>query len=284
MEDNSLAALEAQLKQLKVKTPKTKQTESEIKRIKSNINRVYSDAKATVLKAEETNFRYLIFLRSTNGFYKLTGHSALFYAFGIAPKLDIIVRLNPDGDYSSKSKTGIVSVKNLDSLAEMLKTLNIRRVKTKDQTGNIVAFQLPWTYSEAQLNNFENDNLLRIQKFNRIIMTEDTIPALFVQLSELNKAIFENVRGMGGPVEREALGYDMIKVAAKSERTYIAMSNGQINKYNGLTAIKTGLNFLKSQAKIIADLKIWSPRVCARIGDIMIKVQDILDQELRSAK
>ena len=106
------------------------------------------------------------------------------------------------------------------------------------------------------------------------------IPALYLHLDDLLKAIYENVRRME-PVGRETLGNLMVVISAEMKRIYIEMANGRLKVDEGLRMIMSRINKLKSQLKIIVDLKIWNARVYARIGEIIIKTQEILEMELK---
>ena len=140
MEETSIAKLEAQKNELKTK-PKTKSNISKINHIKSTINRIYREDKAQILEFEQNNYRYLALIRSTNGYYKLTHHSALFYSRDLAPKLNLSANLQPDGDFQSVSSIGIVSIADIDAFSKNLRKLKATRVKTKNNTGNIIIFK-----------------------------------------------------------------------------------------------------------------------------------------------
>lgn len=280
--ESSIAALEQQIIDHRQKGLKTKTQKSEHQRLKSNLNKLYNDNKKFIMEFEKTNYEYLAFMRSTNNFYKLFDHSALFYNHHIAPKLNLQSHLRPDGDFTHKSTTGFVSVRNPEKIAEAFTTINIKQVKTKDQTGNFLLFKLPWRFTEAQVAEIIEANHFKIRNFNHIVMVDNVIPVLFLQLEELLKAIYENVRGMGGPVERETLGYELIKTTTKMNRIYLNLTNGYLSKQTALETIKQNLNFVKYQIKLIADLKIWQPKTSARIAEIIIKLQGIIERELKT--
>ena len=106
---------------------------------------------------------------------------------------------------------------------------------------------------------------------------------LFLQLEELAKAVYENVRKMNGPVERESYGIDMNKMTARMVRAYLAFAGGEINRESCLRTLKSDLNFVKRQMKLVTDLKIWQPKVCARLGNIVIQIQEIIEREEKIA-
>lgn len=280
-EELSIAKIEMKIETLKSSPKaKTKAIQSEIKRLKTVLNNTYNEYKHRAMEFEKHNTSNLLFVRSTSGFHKLFGRSLLFYAFDIAPKLGLEARIYSDGDYEAKSDAGVTSFRGLEGVESGLNKLGAKRIKLDDNTGNIVMFKLPWEYSEAQIERYEGQNTYKLQKFNHVIITENVIPVLYLHLDDLLKAIYENVRRME-PVGRETLGNLMVVISAEMKRIYIEMANGRLKVDEGLRMIMSRINKLKSQLKIIVDLKIWNARVYARIGEIIIKTQEILEMELK---
>ena len=280
--ENSIAKIEDRLEELRSQ-PKTKARISEIKRLQTTLNRVYAEYKHKITEFEKTNHEHLALIRSTHGFHKMLGNSLLFYAFNIAPKLNLEAKVFSDGDYEDKSQFGIVSVRDIDEFEKSLKKLKIKRVVTKDKTGNLVIFKLPWEYSDKEIEKFVNQNTYDLHKYNHVIVAENTIPALFLNLNELLKVCYENVRRLE-PVAREALGNFIVEIDAEMVRMYVEMTNGRVSENDGLKEIRKRLNQVKSQVKILADLKLWNAKTYARVGEILIKVQEIVDLRLKSQR
>lgn len=280
MEPKSIAALEASINLIKSK--QSKKDRAEVERLKNNIKHIYTDNKLTTLNFEKTNHQFIAMLRSTHGFYKMFGHSALYYANDVAPKLNLAANLQTDGDYKHKSELGFISIREPEKLAATLQTLNLMRVKIKDTTNNFIVYKLPWSYTDEQIAELIENSHFTMRNFNNIVMVDNIMPLLYLQIVELTKAIYENTRNMGGPVEREAFGIPCLKEAQGMCHQYISVANGITTKTKCLNEIKHNLTNIKVSAKIIADLKIWTPRVCARIGDIIIKIQEIIEKEQRS--
>lgn len=259
---------------------KPKATVNEIKRLQKILHRLYIDYKKRVMSFEEENYDKLLFLRSTNGFHKVFGHSLYFYAFDVAPKLDVAVNVYSDGDHEIKSEAGVVSVARLDELEKNFRKLKIERIKLEDKTGNVVIFRLPWKYTKKDIERFIEQNTYKKRRFNNVVMTENTIPTLYVNLQDLMKACYENVRRLE-PVAREALGNMIVEMVAEMLRCYTEMGNGRVVEATGLKYIQKLLNKTKAQAKILSDLGLWNARTYARIGDIVIRIQDVVDLQLK---
>ena len=279
----SLAIAEQQLNDYRRQGLKTKARKSEYDRLKNHLSRLYNDNKKFLIEFERTNYAYLSMLRSTHGFFKIIGHSALFYAYNIAPRLNLKANLQPDGDFAHKSAEGIVSIRHPEKVAEALQTINIKQLQTKDRTGNFLLFKLPWTFTEDQVTELIERQNQKLQNLNRVVIADNIIPVLFLQLEELLKSVYENIRGMGGPVERETFGYDLLKTIIKMNHAYFALTSGQLSKHTCLTQLKSHLGFVKFQVKLLADLKIWTPKVSARIAETVITIQEIVLRELKNS-
>lgn len=275
----SISTLEQQLSRIKQNGLKSKAQKSTYNQIKQQLNQLYAETKNQIMEFEKTNYSYLALMRSTHGFYKLFGHSALFYQYSLAPKLNLKANLQTDGDFTAKSEEGFISIRKPDKLAEILATLKIQRVRTKNQTGDIILFKLPWTFTDAQIAEFVDNNHLKMRHFNHIVLVDNIIPVLFIQLEELLKAIYENVRGMSGPTERETFGYPLVKQTTAMLHLYLDLTNGLLSRDACFKQLKSKLNYIKYQTKLVTDLKIWQPKTCARIGDIIVKLQEIIIRE-----
>ena len=279
---SSIAEIEAEIERIRsLSNTKTKANVAEIKKLQSVLNKVYVEYKRKLMVFEANNFGNLALIRSTHGFYKMFGNSLYFYAFDIAPKLNLDARVYSDGDYEEKSEAGVISVRDIEALAKALAKLKIKPVATKDKTGNLVIFKLPWKYTEGELQKYVDQNTYKLHKYNHVIMAENTIPVLYLNLNDLLKACYENVRRLE-PVARETLGNYVVEMVAEMIRIYIETTNGRIGEVEALKNIWTRLNRVKAQVKILADLKLWNARTYARIGEILIKIQDILDLQIKN--
>lgn len=276
----SITELDTKMRELKKVGIKTRAQKDQYKEAKTALNKAYNEAKVRVMEFESTNFEYLMLMRSTNDFYKMFGNSALFYAYRIAPELNLTANLQFDADFTVKSEVGFVPIKNVAKLATQLKKLKIVKVKTDDKTGNFLLFKVPWRFTEEEIKRLAEDNDHKVRNFNRLVMTNNTVPVLFLTLEDLQKALYENVRRMG-PVERDLFGIALGRQAMELICKYFRLANGKLEEEECFVAIRGGIDEIKYQVKAIADLKIWTPKVCGRIGDIIVRAQEILASELR---
>lgn len=280
--EKSVASIEKKIDKIRSSDkPRTKASQAEIKRLQLVLNKLYVEYKHKLMTLEKNNKDRLMFLRSTKGFYKLFGNSLYFYAFNIAPKLNIDVKVFSDGDYEDKSEAGVVSIRNLNEVEKQFLRLKIKRVVTRDKTGNIVIYKLPWSYTDGEIQKYIDQNTYELGKYNHVIVAENTIPVLYLNLNELLKISYENVRRLE-PVARDTLGNFIVNMVAEMIRIYIEMANGRIDEMTGLKNIRLRLNKTKSQVKILADLKLWNAKTYARVGECLIKIQDIVELKLNN--
>ncbi|MBR3143936.1 hypothetical protein IKF12_01910 [Candidatus Saccharibacteria bacterium] len=278
----SIEDLEKQLGEYRKTHPeKTTEISAEIKRQKKVINKLYIQNKKLAHEFEKTNHEYLVFVRSTNGFYKLFDRSALFYYYNLAPKMEVIANIQPDNDFGEKSDIGFVSVKDLSKLNKKFQQFKISKIDTKDTTSNFAVFKLPWSFTDKQIVEFLEQESFAKRNFNHIVMTSDIIPVLHVNIVELTKAIYENSRKMQDAITRDSFGRRAINYAVEINSIYSNIANTKENKVSSLQNIEKNLVGLKIILKIVADLKIWNTRTVMRIADIIVKIQDIIELELR---
>lgn len=69
-----------------------------------------------------------------------------------------------------------------------------KKVSTKDKTGNIVVYPIPWDYSDEEIKKFIEQNTYELHKYNYVIVAENTILILYLNLNELMKISYESVR------------------------------------------------------------------------------------------
>lgn len=264
------------------KNTNTKASKSELKRLKSERNKAYNENKKFITEFEKANLNYLILLKSTNGFYKFVGHSALFYALNIAPKLNLTANLTTDGDYASKSAEGIVSVREPEKLAEAFKTLGIKQLRPRHNPDDFILFKLPWAFTEAQLAEMQDQQNQTLRHFNQLVMIDNAIPVLFLQLEELLKIVHENSRTLPNQFDRDIFGKPLVDTANRMAYTYFDLTNGRINRVDCFKRLKSDLTFIKYQTKLLTDLKLWQPKTSVRAAGIITKISDILDRESKN--
>lgn len=256
---------------------------AEIRKLKRQISDIYITSKKSVLDFEKKNYKYLVFLQSTNGFHKLIENSALFFACDIADRLNLTANMQTDGDFDAKSEVGIVSVR-LDNIKKRLESAGIKPVEMGEQIAEVVFYELPEAYTPKQVEDLRNHTKLYLEQFNQIVLPTVIFPALYAQLNEALLAVYHTCRKMTDTFARDVLGKQMFDDIGKAERVYLEMAAGTITDIQGLEMIQTLVRKIKWQTKIFSNLNIWTPKNCVRIGKILQKLEKILALELKQRR
>lgn len=208
--------------------------------------------KAKVMTFEETNDHHLLIFDSTDGFQKIAGHSALFYALKICDRIGRRCKIMPDKDNYSRSEEGIVSIRSSDQLVEKMALLDI--VPDEELTQDELYFyKMPRVYTEEQIQklfDFSNQELERIQE---IILPKSPMPALYRDILEMNQLVYFNVRDISDRLAKEVLGKELVAQADRVLQSYLNYAN--IRNQTTWARHELQLGLAKSEAKAIAKTK-----------------------------
>ena len=108
-----LEELKAETIALRKANPNSAQLRRQAELISRAIQNRCRQIKQKVMDFETTNEQYLLIYASTDNFYKIAGHSAIFFAQSIAPQIGRRCYIRPDTDHYFPSKEGIVSIRDL---------------------------------------------------------------------------------------------------------------------------------------------------------------------------
>lgn len=240
----------------------------------------YEKAKAEVFAFELRNRSKLVAFRSTAGWWKLGGTSALLYYHRVAPRLGLKPNLKADGDFYSKFEEGVISIKDINRFEENLKKLGIERIKSGT---SMRMYDLGITIDAEEIKRLKKNEEAERKKFNKLVLPKVVLPDVYVGLCNINKAIYENVRLMTPP-EREYAGMEMAVMARKMLEKYILMANGKLEKEETLAELLEKIEILIADLKIALETKIWPTGTCLRISATLIDMKKILEKEYGTKK
>lgn len=87
--------------------------------------KIYLVDKKRLLEKEKDNYTKLMVLKCPDGWWKMFGHSAIFYKYKIADSLKLAARSLPDTDYDVVSEEGYIAIDDIERLKNKLKILRI---------------------------------------------------------------------------------------------------------------------------------------------------------------
>ncbi|MBQ2659967.1 hypothetical protein IJF86_00875 [Candidatus Saccharibacteria bacterium] len=236
-------------------------------------NQTKITTKLKVMEMEEKNLSRLIIFDSTNGFAKIAGHSAIFYAGNIAKRIGRRCLLRPDSDHYAKSEDGVVSVKYNTDLVERLEAIEIM-LDDKESSEHIHIFRFKVPFSEQDLEFYRRQLLEDSRKIEKTLLVQSPIPTLYADIRDLNEIIYRNSEQMP-ELGKMVIGADLLRLANFLSLKYIQAAN------EGLTEIKAGemlkaARKIKYQMKNIDNLRLISARNNMRILELIIKIESIL--------
>ena len=242
----------------------------------------YEKDKYRVYAMEQENRRHLILFRSTNGWWKMGGVSALYYANYIAKRIGRKANVLPDGDFFSKFWTGVVSIKDLDALEEKLKTLKIFR-SGRLSSENIKVFDLGFTLEEEMVDSMVHMRENQERQMNTMVMPKNVMPGLYMALLEGLKITVHCNNHM--PVQmREQLGIQMAERARTTVVNYLLMAREVANKEEILKKILLSVEMLMGDAKIMGELDVWTMPRCIAAAKEWMTAARLIRKELGIAE
>ena len=241
----------------------------------------YEKEKYRVYAMEQENRSHLILFRSTNGWWKMGGISALYYAHYVAKRIDRKANVFPDGDFFSKFWTGVVSIRNLDSLEDKLRTLKIYR-NLKLSTEGVVVFDLGVKIGEQTVNELLHMRENQERQLNTMVMPESVMPGLYMALLEGLKITVHANDHIPAHM-REQLGNQMTERARTTVVNYLLMSRGVAKKEEMLKKILLSVEMLMGDAKIMGELDIWTMPRCIEAAKQWLDARKLIRKELGMA-
>ncbi len=160
--------------------------------------------KSAAMQFEKTNFTHLLVFASTNNFYKIAGHSVLFFTHLIAERLQYRYHLQKDSDHYFRSLDGIISIPDLPRLEARLREINLFVDKSLT-TSELHYYKLPHPYSEQQIELLRQ-NLRRQQStLTEIVLPKSPNPLLYTAIREINHIIYYDCRAVSDPLAKSTI-------------------------------------------------------------------------------
>lgn len=239
--------------------------------------------KKKIFDMEQTNNRYLIAYADGTGWYKLGGHSALIYHHRIAKRLKLRPRLNPDTDFYSRFKEGTVSIRQIETLENNLKTLKIYRNSKMTVPGEVYVFDLGYKVSDEDLDLMYRDEQIRRDNLNKMVLPKVVHPDIHATLLNTVKLCQPKVAHMP-VVDREMCGYKIIRTLIRACDRFYLMSNGYISEEQGLKEVLTMVERVKVYIKVATELEIWPIESALMIATDLVKASRLIVKRLNEIK
>lgn len=269
-------------------TPKTKSTappqvESEAKKKKlandkkaaegRTEKKKYWARKEKVYEFEKTNQTRVVVFRSTDQWWKIGGHSALFYYHQLMPRFKNkrTAKLRADTDYYNKFKDGVVLVGDIDSMKRDMMGLGL---KIKHEDTDVVSFLLDKEVSEETLQSLKDIEAERMAKINQIAMPHDTHPMLYKRMVELQSEIYPMTRKMQ-PYDRQLFGKELMMEMRGMLGCYVRMTHEKTMAAEMLRKIADRAGTMTFLMQELAELGLVESKRALRLAGDMLSIKQM---------
>lgn len=243
-------------------------------------NQTKITTKLRVTELEHDNFDKLIVFESTNGFAKIIGHSAIFYAAHLAKRIGRRCYLRHDDDYYSPSKEGVISIKYNDDLLSRLTAINIR-LDPSLSTDLIHVFRLPSSFTPTDLQRFTTELSADSRQLESLALPKSPIPTLYTYLRELSSTCFAALRHMP-PIGRETLGDRLFLETHTLLALYIESAHEGLTSTR-LTTFSKNIRHLKYQLQNLDNLHLLPTRDILRLFELATRIESLLTKIIERA-
>lgn len=227
--------------------------------------------KAEVFQLEKKNDSHLYVFRSTEGWWKIGGRSALFFKYRVCPKIGLKYELRNDRDFYYSFREGIISIKSPESLEEKLKSLKIYK---KGVEKGYIVFDLPFgPISDEQVKEMRNLEKDTLREINTIVNPAEVLIKTLPQARLVQKSLFELCRKLDEPT-RELIGRDIVHLSNNMMDRILCVCKGSIPK-RSLPATVKGANVqISTRIMLLMDEK----RVDVKNGAKILKHLEFLER------
>lgn len=177
-----------------------REEEKEATREGREISLRYYERKQIVLTHEKKNQTEMIFFKTPSGtWYKAVEKSAVYFVMKYGKMVESKAKLQIDKDYKFISKTGCVSIPNIDNLVKKLETIGVKLASAKD---DIYIFKLPERITGDEYNLMREQSRTTIERANKMIRPKDMMPNLMEDAKEIFTIVFWTFRDMNEQAKR----------------------------------------------------------------------------------
>lgn len=176
--------------------------------------------KAAAMEFEATNSHHLLFFDSTNGFVKLAGRSALFFAATIADRIHWRYSLKADTDRYSTSDDGVISFRSLEKIHDRLAEINIFPDPDLG-TAELHYYKLGKIYNEEQISKLRDRARRDLERIMTIVLPTSPIPSLYEAITQASQLIYFQFKHLPDNLARDTIGHQMILLTYQMSNEYM---------------------------------------------------------------
>ena len=234
----------------------------------------YYHQKELAKALEKTNTNKIIAFPSveTKGekdeWLKISGNSALFYKYLVAPRLGKNPKINPDTDRRFRFENGVIMLHWKHLFLENLKKLNY----TPREENGLLVFNLNHTFTDEEIKSLKTrEKDVRI-KTNRLLIPEIIEPKLYIKLIALTKTIpFKSVKLPD--LFKESYGKGLNRIVTEMLTIYNLMVDGLLTKEAAVLKLRQSLAKMSALLIILNELKLFDIETENNLGHLLADIK-----------
>lgn len=241
--------------------------------------KAYLERKEKLFKVEENNFEHVIFMRGTEGFYSVFGHSAVFLVNKIAPELKLRVGLKRDTDYGIKFPEGVVNLKNVGYYKARMEESSFLDFERENE--DFVFFKLKKKVTDAEFDLLYRSKEIRKQKLEALINKSVPLPKVSMRMTETLKLTFRLYTKHSDALGRKFVVDKLTDSIRVAHKTLLLVGRGEINAKEGLKKIKVQLASSLCDIVQISELGLWPIGDCMSLATMITETLIELEREAK---
>ena len=255
-----------------------KDPENEGSKADSRRRKEYYNAKAVALKLEEKNNSKLYVFPSLGGeegeWYKMGGHSALFYKYLVGPRMGRKPKIRKDGDLRLRFKNGLAAVHWGNDFIEAVRKVGYD-VKTIEY--GIIVVNVGKKFTVREIKDMIAQEKEDREKLAMIIMPKENMPHLYAKIRELARLLVPKVKKMHAAY-RETFGNDLLVATADLFKMYFRVANGQMSKPEGGARMLEKVDDLTALVALSDEIELFDVVTRTRFGEYLVDIRAAIEK------
>lgn len=239
--------------------------------------KIYLVDKKRLLEKEKDNYTKLMVLKCPDGWWKMFGHSAIFYKYKIADSLKVAARLLPDTDYDVVSEEGYIAIDDVERLKNKLKVL---RIYPSNITERGWTFDLGERVTEQDYVLMLHEEDQRLERANRLITVNEHLVELNAKVKAVHKIVHECVRKMDG-VSREVFAVDAERRVAELQVMLVRTARGSMKVDVCLKRAYDVAEELYGYIMIMMNLRLLEAKKIYELTEAVVSLEKQIKSEIR---
>lgn len=233
--------------------------------------------KAKVALLEEDNLQYIHLFRTTNGWWKVAGPSALYYNYELLPRLasNRVANLRADNDKVYALPEGVVSIPDAKVFERDMLKLGVKKLKRSTET--LMVFKMSQKYTKAELRELRRRAAIYKKLIREAVVPKMVYAGLLSEIEDVMRITYRRMRKDSSEV-REYLTMEYAARAKEMYRKLVGLGRGIGDPLKVFSVLVAAVEMLVIELMPIAELGIWPEKTCLDLSERLTK----LDMGLRN--